>query len=47
MGGFSFDDNVYAVSVEGDTSTGEIYFPKEDYATSMSGCRILRPTASS
>lgn len=36
MGDFSFDDNVYALSVEGDKSTGEIYFPKEDYSTNMS-----------
>lgn len=36
MGDFNFDDNVYALSVEGDKSTGEIYFPKEDYSTNMS-----------
>jgi hypothetical protein len=31
-----FNDNVYALSVEGDKSTGELYFPKEDYSTNMS-----------
>ena len=30
-----FNDNVYALSVEGDKSTGQIYFPKEDYSTNM------------
>jgi hypothetical protein len=34
MGNFNFDDNVHALSVEGDKSTGEISFPKE-------GCSIM------
>ena len=31
----NFNDNVYALSVEGDKSSGQIFFPKENYSTNM------------